>query len=73
MIDGVVGYYGSRIRDYIDVTAKCPVTLFFAAEEKSFDVETLVKSLNKTNVDAQILEGGHGFSDPFNRNYCELS
>jgi len=71
--DGVIGYYGSRIRDYIDVTPKCPVLLLFPTEEKSLNVEELISSLERMNVDIHILNGKHGFSDPFNKNYCEQS
>ncbi len=67
--DGVIGYYGSRIRDYRDVMPKCPVLLFFPAEEESFDVKELVPSLIRTNVDIHVLSGKHGFSDPFNNMY----
>lgn len=73
MCDGIIGYYGSRIRDYVDITPKCPVLLFFPAIEKSFNVERLVDSLEKINIDIHVLKGEHGFSDPFSGNYCEPS
>lgn len=73
MIDGVIGFYGSRIRDYLDVKPKCPVMLLFASKEKSFDVKQLASSLNKENIDIHVLKGEHGFSDPFNSAYCEVS
>ncbi|MBX4265444.1 dienelactone hydrolase family protein [Clostridium estertheticum] len=73
MCDGIIGYYGSRIRDYMSVAPKCPVLLIFATEEKSFNVKELVNSLKKWNVNVHILRGAHGFSDPFSKNYCTQS
>ncbi|NNU77839.1 dienelactone hydrolase family protein [Clostridium estertheticum] len=73
MCDGIIGYYGSRIRDYMSAAPKCPVLLIFPTEEKSFNVKELVNSLKKWNVDIHILRGKHGFSDPFSKNYCTQS
>jgi dienelactone hydrolase len=73
MCDGVIGYYGSRIRDYIEVAPKCPVLLIFPTQEKSFDVKSFVGSFKKTNVDIHILDGQHGFADTSSQNYCEHS
>lgn len=68
--DGIIGYYGSRIRDYTNITPKCPVLLIFPSEEESFNVVDLTDSLKKTNIDAHILSGKHGFSDPYSKNFC---
>ena len=73
MCDGIIGYYGSRIRDYMSITPKCPVLLIFPTEEKSFNVKELVISLKKWNVTVHILRGKHGFSDPCSKNYCTQS
>lgn len=73
MCDGVIGYYGSRIRDYMEVAPKCPVLLLFPTQEKSFDVNAFVSSFNIPNVDVHMLDGKHGFADPFSQNYCESS
>lgn len=73
MCDGVVGYYGSRIRDYIEVAPKCPVLLLFSTEEKSFNVKEFMNSLKRTGVDIHVLSGKHGFSDTFHMNYCQKS
>ncbi len=73
MCDGVIGYYGSRIRDYMEVAPKCPVLLLFPTQEKSFDVNAFVSSFKKANVDVHMLIGEHGFADPFSQNYCESS
>jgi len=73
MCNGIIGYYGSRIRDYINITPKCPVLLIFPTEESSFNVQELVDSLEKWGIDVYILGGKHGFSDPFSKNYCAQS
>ncbi|WP_298841070.1 dienelactone hydrolase family protein [uncultured Clostridium sp.] len=73
MCDGIIGLYGSRIRDYISITPKCPVLLIFPTKEKSFNVKELVISLKKRNVTVHILKGNHGFSNPFSKNYCAQS
>jgi len=71
--DGIVGYYGSRIRDYMNVTPKCPVLLIYPNQEQSFNVKELVNSLKKRHIEVHILNGKHGFRDPFSKNYCENS
>lgn len=72
--DGVIGYYGSRIRDYQSVVPKCPVVLIYPKEEKSFMVQELVDNLRgHEDVDIYMLEGKHGFSDIFSMNYLKES
>jgi Dienelactone hydrolase and related enzymes len=73
LCDGVIGYYGSRIRDYISVVPKCPTLLLFA-EEDSFDVAGVAEVLkNYENVTVEILEGRHGFLDSDSVNYNRKS
>lgn len=73
MCDGIIGYYGSRIRDYMNIAPKCPVLLIFPKEEKSFNVKELIDFLGRRKIEIHRLTGEHGFSDPFSRNYCEQS
>lgn len=69
-VDGVVGFYGSRIRDYLTINPTCPTLLFFPAEEKSFHVEKIIPILEgKDDVRIHMCEGLHGFSDPYNSKY----
>jgi dienelactone hydrolase len=70
-VDGIVGYYGSRIRDYVNIYPKCPVLLFFPKVEKSFNVDELVSTLDKPNIDVHICRGEHGFSNPYSSKYNE--
>ena len=72
--DSVIGFYGSRIRDYMGIVPKCPVLLFFPENEKSFDPAELQKELlKKQTVTTLIFEGNHGFADPFSERYHEKS
>ncbi|MBP1864327.1 dienelactone hydrolase [Clostridium tetanomorphum] len=73
MCNGIIGYYGSRIRDYRNITPKCPVLLIFSTEENSFNIKELVYSLKKQSINVYMLKGKHGFSNPFYKNYCEQS
>lgn len=72
IINGVIGYYGSRIRDYLYVRTKCPVLLFFSNKEASIDVGKLISSTDKIKINTYLINGDHGFGDPFIKNYCAL-
>jgi dienelactone hydrolase len=74
LVDGIIGYYGSRIRNYMELSPQCPTLLFFPDEEKSFKVNELVAVLDgKQNVEVHQFSGQHGFSDPFSSKYNEQS
>ena len=72
-IHGVVCFYGSRIRRYMEITPKCPALLFFPQEEKSFNVDELMAAFDKENTEVRKFNGQHGFSDPFSPEYNEES
>ncbi|UFJ42512.1 dienelactone hydrolase family protein [Brevibacillus humidisoli] len=70
LCSGVVCYYGSRIRDYLEIQPITPVLLFLPQQEKSFDVgQLLAKLRDKENVTPHQLPGLHGCSDPFSPHY----
>lgn len=71
-VDGIVGYYGSRIRNYVELSPQCPTLLFFA-EEKSFHVDNLIKVLTNKQIEVHKLIGQHGFSDSYSLQYNEDS
>ena len=72
--DGVICYYGSRIRDYQNIIPKCPTLQIFAKEEKSFNVPELANILEqKQFVNVHVLNGKHGFSDPLSNCFNEQS
>lgn len=74
MANGVICYYGSRIRDYQFINPQCPVLLIWPKEENSFNVSELVNALKgKHFVSSHMLNGKHGFSDPFSKNYNQQS
>jgi dienelactone hydrolase len=72
-VDGIIGYYGSRIRNYMNVYPKCPVLLFFPEKEEAFHVDDLIPKLIEKNVEVNKFEGKHGFSDPFSMKYNKHS
>lgn len=72
-VDGIVGYYGSRIRDYVEITPHCPVLMLFPQEERSFNIDSLITSLNKTNIKSYKFSSEHGFSDPYSSKYNALN
>lgn len=70
LVSGVIGYYGSRIRDYLNVEPEAPVLLFFPAEEKGFDINLIIDKLKyKDKVKAYQLERLHGFADSYSKYY----
>jgi dienelactone hydrolase len=74
LYDGIIGFYGSRIRNYVDDSPKCPSLLIYGSEEKSFNVKELTDVLGKKDmVEVKIFEGKHGFSDSYSKNYHEKS
>ena len=74
LCNAVIGFYGSRIRDYLEVNPSCPVLLFFPTQEVSFNVSNLVGLINtKDMVFAKQLNGQHGFANPSSPNYNKQS
>lgn len=68
-VDGMVGYYGSRIRNYVELTPQCPTLLFFPQEESAFNVDELILALEIKNIEVHKFNGKHGFSDPYSSKY----
>jgi len=68
-LDGIVGYYGSRIRNYLKINPLCPTMLFFPEKEHSFNVDELVLCLKEKRVEIHKFNGQHGFSDPYSPKY----
>ncbi len=68
----VVGFYGSRIRQYTDVIPNAETILIFGEQEKSFNPIDLKTSLSAyPNVLINNVEGEHGFADPYTSKYNE--
>lgn len=62
---GVAAFYGSRIRDHLYITPRCPTLLLFAGQD-SFDVPSVMKALAaKPNTRLALFPAAHGFYDPY--------
>jgi dienelactone hydrolase len=59
-------FYGSRIRDYLEMSPNCTTLLIFAEEEPGFLPIELVASLKQRGHQAEIAHGTrHGFMNPY--------
>lgn len=67
--DGIICFYGSRIRDYLQIKPCCPVLLLFSTEDL-FDVDSIIKQLHrKSNVEIYKLKASHGFMDRYSKSF----
>ena len=74
LLHKVVGFYGSRIRQYTDVVPNAETILIFGEKEKSFnpiDLKTRISTY--PHVLVKIVEGKHGFADPYSSKYNEYT
>ena len=73
-IHSAVLFYGSRIRDYRDITPAFPTRLIFAEQEAAFSVQELVNDLHQRGHQAELVKGTkHGFMNAYSRGYCVKS
>ena len=72
-VDAIVGYHGSRIRNFVSITPKSPTILFFPQEEKSFNVDELISVLDERKIKIFKFSGQHGFGDPYSSKYNKES
>jgi dienelactone hydrolase len=71
LYNGIVCFYGSRIRDYKDIVPACPVLLFFPQKEEAFDITGLIQELSaKEDINIVQVNALHGFADPWSGKYC---
>lgn len=69
-IESAVCFYGSRIRDNVEVITQCPVLAVFPAFEPSFDVDSVVAALSdKPNVEVEKTQYLHGFMNKLSVNF----
>ena len=69
LCDGIIACYGSRIRDYTDISPLCPTLLLFAKED-SFDILILMSRLReKQNLCINEFDAEHGFMDCYTKHY----
>ena len=63
-------YYGSRIRNALELVPRCKTKLIFAEHEASFDPASLLTSLDDTMTTCEILSGAsHGFMNPLHARF----
>lgn len=65
LFTGIIGFYGSRIRDYVAITPTCNTLLIFPTIETSFNPQQIVAVLEKKDgLCVTMVEGRHGFANP---------
>ncbi|MGL4523318.1 MAG: dienelactone hydrolase family protein [Bacilli bacterium] len=75
LVNGMVGYYGSRIRDHQEIHPKCTVLLLFPEKEELFDVGELLHSLNEKKIENLKIHTSptvHGYANPFSPNFSKV-
>ncbi|NMH68103.1 dienelactone hydrolase family protein [Bacillus sp. RO3] len=73
-VKGIFCFYGSRIRDYVHMNPTCPTQLFFSRIEKSFDVNPLLKELEKkenASISFHLFDAPHGFANPYSNTFSQ--
>ncbi|WKY46239.1 dienelactone hydrolase family protein [Eubacteriaceae bacterium ES2] len=71
--DGIIGFYGSRIRNYLEIEPVCPTLLLFA-DQDSFDVDAITTKLGAfQKVRTLSFSAKHGFMDQYSTHFDEKS
>ncbi|MCA6091834.1 dienelactone hydrolase family protein [Streptomyces sp. SCA3-4] len=69
-VDKTVCFYGSRIRDHLDVQPAAPCLVVFAEQEPSFSAPAVAEKLaGRRDVVTEIYPSRHGFCDPGSPHY----
>ncbi|MES2069403.1 MAG: hypothetical protein V4488_03580 [Pseudomonadota bacterium] len=67
-------FYGSRIRDYAQLTPLCPVRLVFAEREPAFEPAALAAELGARGHTVELAKNtAHGFMNPYSGGFCVKS
>lgn len=72
-VESMTGYYGSRIRDFLDIDPRCPTLLIYGESEKSFDVKKMAARLDRDKLKSVLLPARHGFADAQSPHYEPLN
>lgn len=65
-----LGFYGSQIRHFPDIMPRFDMHLVFPASEPHFEVDSLMGTLaGRTGLTCTRSRGGHGFMNPYSRNF----
>ncbi|KFN02595.1 dienelactone hydrolase family protein [Bacillus clarus] len=71
-VNFIIGCYGSRIRDYLQLKPTCPTFLIFPEKEPNFSVSSLIttfKQLEHPLLQIKQFPGEHGFLNPYTLKY----
>lgn len=69
-VSSAICFYGSQIRNHIDITPTFPVQLIFPSSESHFLVAELIQSLEgKENVEIHRADFLHGFMNSHSENF----
>jgi dienelactone hydrolase len=70
VLDGTVCFYGSRIRDHLEIRPTAPCLLVFAEHEPGFSAPEVAERLRgRMNVTIEVYPCHHGFCDPYSPNH----
>lgn len=71
-ISSAICFYGSQIRNYIDITPKFSIQLIFPSSESHFLVSELIHSLEgKDNIEIRRADYPHGFMNTHSENFYQ--
>jgi dienelactone hydrolase len=63
-------FYGSRIRDHLDIQSHHPTHFIFAEHENAYQAQQVVKALRQRGYDAELAIGcKHGFMNPYSSGF----
>lgn len=68
----MVCLYGSRIRDYLDLKPRCPITLYFSEQEQLLAPQVAEITQHITFANVEFINAPHGFASPTNANYSKV-
>ncbi|XOV80993.1 MAG: hypothetical protein ACFHVJ_08585 [Aestuariibacter sp.] len=69
-VSSATGFYGSQIRNLVDIQPQFPIELIFPASEPHFSVDDLMSKLDtKNDVTLTRVPYSHGFMNPHSVNY----
>lgn len=63
LCDGVICYYGSRIRQYLHLAPLCPALVIIARYEPAFDPRHATDAGKAPRVQCKMYDARHGFCD----------
>lgn len=69
-LDSATLFYGSRIRDHLDIQSHCDTHFIFAEHENAYQPNIVVKELRQRGHQAEVAIGcKHGFMNPYSAGF----